>query len=444
MAWSDAPAATTQPASDDAEFVALVQSYFQEPVKSKRAAIAARVETTDGVTLQRAADALGKVRLWQAQDAGTRQIDVQTIRPDRQVHVTEVHVRVPEGYDSATAYPLLLALPGENASAEEYLRFAAHLLGPQVNEFLVVSPEVYDGVWLGSIEEESHDLPRLLMELRRQFHVDTDRVYVSGYALGGHAAFSIAALYGDWFAASVPLSGTFATQAGWESVELLLPNLRRVPVLAVYGELDRDEATDDDVEKSGIMGSNRYLAGLLSRTPAPVEFIELAGVGHDGVVPPSERFLQMLSRKRPHKVQQIEHRFRYPAQGRAAWLRQSAFQGQVWDSDQIVVMPARDETYSEAVTAELSERLAYLGGRIEGQTIHVESHRCAKIELLLSGDLIDLDEPIEIYLNGTRRHEGSAKPTITTMLELAYEDWDFKRLWPVRFELPQNGLARRY
>lgn len=444
MACADAPAPATQPASEDAEFIALVQSYFQEPARSKRAAIAARIETTEGATLQRVADALGQVKLWQEQPPGTQQISVQTARPDRQVHVTEVHVRVPEGYDPARAYPLLLGLPGANASAEEYLRFAARLLGDQVDEFLIVSPEVYDGVWLGSIEEESHDLPRLLMELRRAYHIDTDRVYVSGYSLGGHASFSIAALYGDWFAAAVPLAGTFVTQAGWESVELLLPNLRHVPVLAVYGELDRDESSEEGDENSGISGSNRYLAKLLRRTPAPIEFVEIPDVGHDGVVPPSEKFLQLVRRTRPHKMQRIDHRFRYPAQGHAAWLQQIAFQGEVWDSDQIVVMPARDESYSEAVTAELSERLAYLGGRIEGQAIHVQSHRCAKIELLLSGELIDLDKPVEIYLDGTRRYEGSAKPTITTMLEVANEDWDFKRLWPARFELTPNGPARRH
>jgi poly(3-hydroxybutyrate) depolymerase len=215
LSASDVPEATTQPAAEDAEFVALVQSYFQEPAKSKRAAIAADIETAEGATLARVADALGQVQLWPDQPAGTQQIDVQTVRPDRQVHVTEVHFRVPSGYDPARAYPLLLALPGENAGGEEYLRFATHLLGERADDYLVAAPEVFDGVWLGSTEEESHDLPRLLAELKRKFHVDSDRVYVSGYSLGGHAAFSIAALYGDWFAASVPLSGTFETQAGW-------------------------------------------------------------------------------------------------------------------------------------------------------------------------------------------------------------------------------------
>ena len=96
---------------------------------------------------------------------------------------------------------------------------------------------------------------------------------------------------------------------------------------------------------------------------------------------------------------------------------------------------------NEAMTAMLKEKLGYLGGKIDGQTIHIETHLCGQIEVLLNDDLVDLDKPITIVVDGTVRFEGTAKRKLRTLLDIAKDDWEFQRLFPVRFEVGRKGKA---
>ena len=92
----------------------------------------------------------------------------------------------------------------------------------------------------------------------------------------------------------------------------------------------------------------------------------------------------------------------------------------------------------------MKQKLAYIGGKIEGQTVRIQTRKCDEIELLLSDELIDLDRDIAIYLNGKTRLEGRADRRISTLLKIAYRDWEFQRLWPARFTIPAKGRARQH
>jgi hypothetical protein len=175
----------------------------------------------------------------------------------------------------------------------------------------------------------------------------------------------------------------------------------------------------------------------------PMGMVELEDVGHLDLVVPAESFQEMLAQRRPHDLKEVEHWFRYPPQGRMSWIRQRRYLGEPWRAQRLVVRPALGEGYSEAMIATLKEKLAYVGGRIEGQTIRLESRHCEEVELLLHGGLVDLDQEITIYLNGKKRLAGRAKRSISTLLDVAYGDWEFKQLWPVRFSIPRKARARQ-
>lgn len=436
------PADNAQPSLDTEQLATHLKNYFDSDTKSDRVKLARKIESMESISINAVAEALRDLDLWRPQEPGVHAVKVDCPRgPRKPPKSTTVHVRIPDSYDHTKPYPLLFALHGTGGDGAQYLPFAVRLLGDAADQYVIAAPTDYQGVWLGGDLRESNDIPTILRTLKRAYHIDSDRVYVTGYSLGGHASFVIAALYGDYFAASAPLAGTFALQAGWEAVELLLPNVRGVPILAVYGELDRNDRLGKRDENSGISGSNRQLARILRRIDAPIELIELPGVGHRGVNPPAEKYLEHLSRRRQNDRKVIEHWFRYPAQGRAAWLRQQKFAGRMWRSQKIVVQPSANETYSEAMMQALKDRLAFLGGRINGQTVRITTRKCATVTLLVNQQLIDLTQPITIYLNGTRRFEGVAHPRIATLLEMAYEDWDLDRLWSVRFEIAEKGRA---
>ena len=262
--------------------------------------------------------------------------------------------------------------------------------------------------------------------------------------MGGHGSFWHAVLYTDYFAAAVPLAGSFITQVGYSAVDLMLVNVRHLPMLVVWGELDRVDSTGRLDERSGISGANRDVRRVAKRLGIPLEMVELSGVGHGGVRPPADRFHEMLRRVRPRALKEFEHWFRYPPQGRYGWLRQVEYQGIPWNGKQLRVRPRGVEDYDEAALRVLKRKLAFIGGRIEGQTIHVETRKCKRFDVLLSDDLIDLDQPITIVHRGKQVFSGRVAGRVDMLLDVARGDWDFDRLFPVRFRVSRDGTAEQY
>lgn len=417
------------------ELQELVTGYFQSTSATMRADIAERIERRQDATLASVAEAIGRVELWNAQPPGMQRMTVRSAAGRE----TEVTVHVPAGYDPARAYPMLLALHGQGGSGSRYIQFAMRLLADRVNEFIVAAPTDYVGCWLGSTEEESRTPSAILEALKRRFHIDTDRVYVNGYSMGGHGSFLHAVLHTDYFAAAIPLAGSFMTQVGYEAVELMLPNVRHVPMLVVWGELDREDRFKRYDAKSGISGANRHVRRVAKRLGIPIKMVELPGVRHGGVTPPADDFAEMLRRVRPHAPKEFTHWFRYADQGRMAWLRQTQYQGKPWRGREFVVRPKNDEDYSEAALRTIERKLALLRGRIEGQTIHVETRKCKEIELRLHDGLVDLDREVTILYKGREVFRGSVKRQIRTLLAVAHADWDFQRLFPVRLRITRTG-----
>ncbi len=442
---SPAPAEspTTQPTTEDEELIQLLTQYFQADSVRDRAGLLKKVLRVEGTTQEKIARAVGAVKLWAPQDAGDDAFAIDTPREyTRRPHTTRVHVRVPEGYDPEKAYPLILAYHAEEGDGTEILRLVAHLLHDDLDQYLIAAPSDYAGVWLGSGEDAAGDPLALLDALKRRYHVDSDRVYVTGYSLGGHAAFVSASLHPDHFAAAMPLAGTLALQLGSEALDLFLPNLQNTPVVVVYGAADHPPAdADTNGGTGGIAEWNRYIGARATLLDVPIRTIALPGAGHDGIVPASATVEAFLAHRRPHAPASVQTWFRYPQQGRTAWLRQTRFDGEPWDAQQVIVSPAEGETPAEAVTDLLQQRLAMVRGRIEGQTIRIETRRCDRVELLLSDAMVDLDQDIEIIVDGTLRFSGRAERRVSTMLEMAARDWDFERLWPVRFRISSKGRA---
>ena len=421
----------------------LVEAYFRASDEQARSVIADRIESLEGVTLEAVAQSVREVQLWDSQPSGLSKFVLQTRRGVPMV----VHVHVPSGYDPHKAYPLLLAFHGSGGTGDEYLPFALQLLGDRADEFIVAAPTELQGTFIGSTANEAFDPPDLIRELKQRYHIDSDRIYASGYSKGGHTSFLLGLLYTDTLAATVPLAGTFATQVGRELMDVMLPNMRHLPTLIVYGELDRETSRGDSQEndpKSGISGSNRYMAAIARHLDVPIEFVELPGVGHRGVRPPLGRFHEMLRKTRPHDIKRFEHWFRHVPQGRVNFLRQTRFQGMPWKGQHLRVKLRGDEAYSEALIRTMRLKLAYIGGRIEGQTIHIDTRKCAEIDLLLNDLLIDLDRDIRVTLKGRQIYHGPAERSIRTLLEVAHGDWDFQRLFTTRFRITRTGEIEQY
>jgi len=480
------PEPASQPAvADGQDLDALVAAYFRESDDEVRAKLGVRIaELVEGKT-EPVAEALGRVQLWEPQPAGVSRFTFQPEPPaDRKKHAapraprrgrsapppeaetegedtsTEVTVRLPDGYDPSRRYPLILALHGKGGRGEQMIAYLQHVMSgggassrPQggqdgtqqaranpLDEFIVAAPTDYRAGWFNSPMAEAGDWPQLLKELRRRYHVDTERVYAVGYSMGGHGAFTLATLYGDEFAAAVPLAGTLYLPFQ-QAEPLLLANLVHTPVLAVWGEKDTGDDTQEKAAGGGIAAFNRRLRMVAADVDAPLKGVQLAGVGHGGVVPPLDLLTEYLHKRRPSAPREVKHWFRYPPQGRAGWLRQRRFAGTPWQGTQINVAVTGPMDIDEYVTKVLTEKLAYLGGRIEGQRIEATSRKSAELEVLLNDELIDLDQPITLVVGEKIRFEGKVERRVSTMLEIAYRDWEFQRLYSARLAMKAGSKA---
>jgi predicted peptidase len=112
---------------------------------------------------------------------------------------------LPHGQEpQAEKRPLILFLHGDcpNEDLEKFKHFGpiGHALRQDAFPFIAVSPASNRGWSVATLN-------LLLHQLQRQFPVDPDRIYLTGYSSGGHATWAMALAYPARFAAIAPVAG---------------------------------------------------------------------------------------------------------------------------------------------------------------------------------------------------------------------------------------------
>lgn len=457
----------------------MVRAYFLEDDAERRRELAVAIEEMEGVGVDEVAAAIRGVCVWEP--AGGRKSSFVYETPDGAKRT--VHVVLPacdgDAPDPHKAYPLLLCLPVAGVGSNEpavglaplhlFEHLAADPHARPEEQFIVASVQKCRGAAFDAPLADSREPVRLLREIRRRFHVDTDRVFLFGQGHGATDTLSMAVLYTHWVAGLVSFGGSLDVPYPQPMYDILLPNLMHTPALVIWlgedGE-DREQAPRaaattqssqrDDVlsvlagEVEGfslayhdVISRNRLLVAEANRLRLPVAAIEHEESESREAPDYKTAFDGVMDHRRDPSQREVSHWFRYPAQGRIGWLLQRGFDGEPWQSSQISILSAPTTDFYTYATEVLKSKLAYIGGRIEGQTITIETTRTTHVELRLGPELIDLTQPIEIIWNGRKRVSVLPKPKIATMLEIAYEDWEFKHLYPVRLILSEKGFTRQ-
>jgi len=195
-------------------------------------------------------------------------------------------IYLPEEYgQGARRWPLLLFLHGAGQRGADLMQVKklgppALLAAGQPMPMLVVSPQCRENAsW------QAADLVGLLGQVEKTYRVDVDRIYLTGYSMGGCGAWELATLAPERFAALVPVSGSGNPgQAG---------RLVHLPVWAFHGA--RDKAVSPANDKKMIAAMSQ-LGGQAKLTLYPER-------GHgicDLVYRQPELFTWLLKQKRAH------------------------------------------------------------------------------------------------------------------------------------------------
>lgn len=194
---------------------------------------------------------------------------------------------VPSTYDGNKPFPLIVALHGmggdENSMFDLYrsgqLKREAERLG-----FLVACPKGRDSasMYRGSAEKDVLDV---LAEVKRDYQVDGERVFLMGHSMGGFGTWSIAMNHPELWAGLGPFSGG-GNPGGMEKI-------KHIPEYVVHGDND----------KTVPVIASRSMVAAGKKAGAAITYVEIPGGSHiDVVVPqlaPMLDFFAGLPKSRP-------------------------------------------------------------------------------------------------------------------------------------------------
>lgn len=119
-------------------------------------------------------------------------------------------VFVPLAYDASQAYPVIIFLHGMGEGGNNAHANMRVGLAPFVHDrrdtfpFICIFPQSSSGGW-DENSEAATDVIAELDAVSREYHVDADRVSLTGLSTGGYGTWAIGAKYKERFAALVPM-----------------------------------------------------------------------------------------------------------------------------------------------------------------------------------------------------------------------------------------------
>lgn len=323
---------------------------------------------------------------------------------------TRAHVLLPPEYDPYREYPAVVTLHGVITDAKRQLQ----LWAPSASAagYILVAPEHrLDATQAYRFSGEEHRLlSSVLVDMRRRFAVDADRVFLSGHDLGGVIAWDYGMAHPDNFAGLVPFTGSpqFYCVRYW-------PNLAGLPVYSVEGGLNGDNAA-----------VTRAQCERFFQNGMDVVYVEYPGRGRElfgGELPTVFQWMQCHRRDPfPREVDVVTARL---SDRRFYWLHADSF------LPRAVIAP--DLFHQEKF------RPARLEGRVTDQNaIVVTTSGLDGMSLRLSPRLVALDAPeLTVRVNKRLVHRGPIKPDLATMLDELRRTGDRKMLVAQKIVVPR-------
>lgn len=181
---------------------------------------------------------------------------------------------VPTNYDAKKKWPMIVALHGMGGDENGFfINYDKGLIRRIAEErgYIVVCPKGRQptSMYMAAAERDVLDVIR---EMKREFSIDDDRVYLMGHSMGGYGSWSVAANNPDLFAAIGPIAG-----GGTPFTVAKLKALTHVPWIVIHG--DKDPTVP--VEESRKMVKAGKELGI------EIKYIEVPGGNHSSVVAPA-------------------------------------------------------------------------------------------------------------------------------------------------------------
>ena len=208
-------------------------------------------------------------------------------------HAYRYQIYVPNDYTPQTAWPVIVSLHGNGRQGTDGIRQTGTDFAIRIREngrpfpALVVFPQAQSGTRWFYPEMEALILAEVRQTIR-EFRVDTMRLYIHGYSMGGTGAFRLARHQPTTFAAMIVVAGRVEDGPNYTVSEIAIDRQRN----SFLGAADPFAALADGIKHLPIwifhgdadttvnVAQSRQLAAALKRAGAQVHYTEYPGVDH--------------------------------------------------------------------------------------------------------------------------------------------------------------------
>lgn len=170
---------------------------------------------------------------------------------------------LPRHYSPTASYPLVVALHYSGEVTPFYSKgFMTSLVEPALEdlEAIIVAPDCPSKGWTNADSEAA--VLELMLFLMEEHNIDSDRLVLLGYSMGGSGTWYMAARHPDLFSAAIPISAPAAMST--------TPIIHDVPLYIIHGEKDELFPSLDV----------KLLYHKQKNNGAEIEMIIVAGVSH--------------------------------------------------------------------------------------------------------------------------------------------------------------------
>ena len=392
-----------------AQLSSQIFSYLDEPDVGKAEQTLQVLIAASEATIEEVRRVIQTGRSYGSQPVGTLPEERIVVR-DR---TYQYALSVPLTYQPAKGYGLVVCLHGAGFTGEAYLDRWQSRLG---DEYVLVCPTYPAGAWFTRRAEDL--VLAVIRAVQSRYHIDADRIFLTGMSNGGIGAWLIGMHHAPMFAGLAPMA------SGLDDVLMpFLANLRNTPIYIIHGA--KDQVMPVDLSRS------------ISR--------ELAALGYPHIYREHEREHPMAGghyfprEELPDLVTWLNRQRRNPLPTRLTVVREAShFQPFSWirleTTDPIAafsedLINKRDEQIKGREYAKLDATITATN-RIE-----VKAERVQRYSLFLNDQLIDVAKPLTVVTNGDVSFEGTVTPSIETLLRQARLRQDPRQLFSIQLTI---------
>ena len=413
VAWFTPGAEAAETDADSERLPALVFQYLDSADSGEAERLLRAVQLHPEVSIERVVRIIETERSYDSRPIGTL--------PDERILLQGqsygLAVSIPLTYQPSKGYGLIVCLHGAGFSGDAYLERWQARLG---EDYILACPTYPAGAWFTRRAEDL--VLATIRHVRQRYHIDPDRIFLTGMSNGGIGTWLIGMHHAPLFAGLAPMAG------GLDNVLMpFLSNLRNTPVYIIHGAKDQVMP----------VALSRSIARELTALGYPHVYRE-----HQGEHPMAGGHY-FPREELPALVTWLNSQRRDPLPTKLTVVREAShFQPFNWIRLDVTDPIA---AFSNDLVDKQDQRItqreyAKLEATISGNRIEVTTERIRRYSLFLNDRLIDPAKPITIVTNGRLSFEGTLGASLETLLRQARLRQDPRQLFPfhVTVEVPKS------